>query len=255
MKPNLKLLFLDIETAPNLATVWSIWNQNIAINQLLETSRVMCFAAKWYGEEDIIFSSEFDSSHEHMVNSLHDLLSEADAVIHYNGKRFDMPTINREFLKYGMLPPTPYKQVDLLNTVKKNFRFASNKLDHICDELGIGRKKETGGHELWLKCMDGDPEAWKVMKEYNIQDVALLEELYEKLLPWIGDHPNVALYYDSENPTCPNCGSEHVIKNGTVHTNVSSYQRYRCDDCGTNLRGRENLLNKVKSRNILTQVK
>lgn len=251
----MKRLFLDVETAPNLATVWGIWNQNIGINQLLETSRVMCYTAQWYGEKHAYFGSEFDMGHEGMIASLHDLLDEADAVIHYNGKRFDVPTINREFLMYGMLPPSPYKQIDLMQTVKKQFRFVSNKLDHVCGELEIGRKKETGGHELWLKCMDGDPKAWKIMEEYNIEDVTLLVDLYERLLPWITDHPNMALYVDSDRPVCPNCGSHHVIKRGVQHTNVSSYVRYHCEDCGTWIRGRYSVNSTERQKNILTQVK
>lgn len=252
----MKTLFIDVETAPNIATLWGIWNQNVGINQLLETSRVMCYSAKWKDEPHYVyFGSEHDMGHEEMIKSLHTSLDEADAIIHYNGKKFDVPTINREFLKYGMLPPSPYKQIDLLHTVKKQFRFVSNKLDHICDELGIGRKLETGGHELWLKCMDGDADAWKIMESYNIQDVELLEELYAKLLPWITDHPNVALYVDSEHPVCPNCGGSHVIKRGVAHTNVSTYQRYKCEDCGTWIRGRYNVNGKERNKLILTQVK
>ena len=41
-----KILLLDIEMAPNVAHVWGIWDQNIGINQLQESSYVMCYAAK-----------------------------------------------------------------------------------------------------------------------------------------------------------------------------------------------------------------
>lgn len=251
----MKRLLIDVEVAPNLATIWGIFNQNIGINQLLETSRVLCYTAQWYGEKQAYFGSEYDMGHEDMINSLHELLDEADAVIHYNGKRYDVPVINREFLKYGLIPPSPYKQIDLMQVVKKNFRFVSNKLDHVCDELGIGRKSSTGGHELWLKCMDGDPKAWKIMEEYNIQDVALLGALYEKLVPWISDHPNMALYVDSDRPVCPNCGSSHIIKRGVTHTQVQTYQRFHCEECGTWIRGRYTTLDKEERERILTQVK
>jgi hypothetical protein len=32
--------------------------------------------------------------------------------------------------------------------------------------------------------MEGDHKAWAEMKKYQIQDVNLLVELYDKLLPW-----------------------------------------------------------------------
>lgn len=251
----MNILMLDVETAPNIATVWGIWQQNIGINQLQETSRVMCYSARWYGEAHAYFGSEFEMGHEDMISSLHTLLDNADVVCHYNGKKFDMPVINREFLKYGMLPPAPYKQIDLMQVVKKNFRFVSNKMDHICDELGLGRKLHTGGHELWLKCMDGDKTAWKTMEEYNIQDVVMLGELYEKLKPWISDHPNMALYVDTDNPVCPNCGGNHLHSRGLSHTNVQSYRRFHCQDCGTWVRGRNTVLTKYKRGHVLTQVK
>jgi len=250
-----KTLLLDIENSPNLATIWGIFNQNISINQLLETSRVLCFTAQWVGEDYAWFMSEYEHTHEGMINALWDFLDEADAVVHYNGKRFDMPVINREFLKYELTPPSPYKQIDLMMTVKKQFRFVSNKLDHVCDELGIGRKVSHEGHELWLKCMNNDPAAWRKMEEYNIQDVSLLGELYDKLKPWITDHPNIALYTDSDSPVCPNCGSTHLQRRGNAATTTMTYQRYQCQDCGTWSRSRTNNRTKTQKANTITQVK
>lgn len=252
----MNILELDVEVAPNLATVWGIFNQNIAINQLLETSRILCYAAKWYGKKKIIFDSEFMSDHKSMMEGLHELLSEADAVIHYNGDRFDIPTINREFLLYDLPPPDSYHNIDLLKTVRKKFRFTSNKLDHICKELGIGSKVEHTGHQLWLDCMNRDKKAWKLMEKYNKQDVVLLEELYNKLIPWIQVHPNHALYLSNEHDIiCPKCGSDDIKKNGTETTPTMKYQRYRCNSCRSPLRGRKNLLTPEEREVIITTSK
>lgn len=247
----MKTLLLDVECTPNLATVWGIWQQNIAINQLHETSRVMCFSAKWVNGKEVRFESEYEQSHIDMVEKLHGLLSEADAVVHYNGNKFDMPVINREFLRYSYSPPAPYKNIDLLEVVKRQFRFVSNKLDHVVQELGIGGKVETGGHELWLKCMDGDPNAWKTMEEYNKHDVILLEALYYRLLPWIHNHPNPTLYTKNEDIVCPTCGSVHLQKRGTAHGKSFKYQRYQCMNCGAWSRGRHTINDKEESKKIL----
>jgi hypothetical protein len=75
-----KILLLDIETSPNTAHVWGIWQQNIAINQLLESSQILCFAAKWLGEKDIVFKSIKNGSYKAMLKSIWKLLDEADAV-------------------------------------------------------------------------------------------------------------------------------------------------------------------------------
>jgi len=258
----MKILHLDIELAPNLATVWSIWQQNIGLSQLHDTSRMLCFAAKWHGEEQVIISSEWKEGREDMLSILHELLDEADTVVHYNGKRFDIPHINREFLEANMPPPNPYHQVDLMQVVKKSFRFVSNKLDHVASELGLGNKMEHEGHTLWLKCMGfGDytekerKAARNIMEEYNVQDVVLLEDLYNRILPWIKSHPNHALFIEGDDMVCPNCGSTHVTKNGVETTKLMAYQRYRCQDCRTPLRGRTNVLSANKRKSIITQSK
>lgn len=241
--------------APNLATVWGIWNQNISINQLQDTARMLCFAAKWIGNKETMYYSEFHDGRDKMLGKLWELLDEADAVIHYNGERFDIPHIQREFLEIDIIPPSPFKQIDLLKTIKKEFRFVSNKLDHVVGELSIGSKLKHEGHQLWLDCMDQKESAWAKMERYNKKDVILVEKLYKRVLPWIKNHPNHSLYQGADRVSCPNCGSHSVIKNGVEHLKTQSYQRYRCGKCGTNLRGRYTVVPTNKRKNILTQVK
>ena len=45
-----------------------------------------------------MFDSVHESKPEQMVSRVHGLLDDADVVCHYNGKKFDIPTLNREFL-------------------------------------------------------------------------------------------------------------------------------------------------------------
>lgn len=227
----MKILLLDIENTPNLGYIWGLWEQNIAINQLVSTTKMLCYAAKWLGSERVFFDSLQKSSQKKMMKGLHELLEEADAVIHYNGIRHDMPHINREFLEVGLMPPSPYKQIDLLQTAKRQFKFPSNKLEYVAKALGVGEKMQNSGFTLWVGCMHGDPLAWEEMKAYNIQDVLVLEKVYEKLLPWIKGHANHSML----NPTllvCPRCGGTHVHKRGFSYTLSSKFQRYQCNTCG-----------------------
>lgn len=226
----MKILLLDIETSPNTAHVWGLYNQNVSLNQLMESSYVMCWAAKWLGEEEIHFSSMMETSHRKMIKKIHALLDECDSCIHYNGSKFDIPTLNKEFLLLGLTPPSPYKEIDLLKTSRHKFKFPSNKLDYVAQALGLGEKVKHIGHELWIRCMNKDKEAWDMMKEYNIQDVALLEKVYERMLAWINNHPNHNMY--SEDCVCPNCGSYKVTKQGYQRTNTNTYQRVKCKNCG-----------------------
>ena len=53
----MRTLLLDVETSPNTAHVWGLWQQTVSLNQLMESSRVMCWAAKWVDEKVILFDS------------------------------------------------------------------------------------------------------------------------------------------------------------------------------------------------------
>ena len=248
----MKILHLDIETAPNVCYTWGLFNQNIGINQIVESGYTLCWAAKWHGDNKVEFMSIHEHGMEAMVQRMWELLDEADAVCHYNGEKFDMPTLNKEFALQDLCPPAPYHQIDLLRTARRRFKFTSNKLDYISQQFGLGSKVQHKGMDLWRECMAGNDKSWKTMKKYNIQDVKLLEKLYLHLLPWIQNHPNHALYKDTDRPVCPNCGSTHVVKNGVEHLKTLSYQRYRCGDCLTPIRGRTNITDKDKKKHILT---
>lgn len=226
----MKILLLDIETAPNLAYVWGLWQQNVGINQIESSGYVLCWAAKWLGDENVMFDSIKKSGDKRMLSRIHSLLDKADAVVHYNGVKFDIPTLNKEFLKHGLTPPAPYKHIDVLLHCRRIFRFESNKLDYVAKSLGLGSKVKHEGFELWVQCMAGEREAWKRMEEYNRHDVVLLERVYEKVLPWIYGHPNRSVH--DELPCCPNCGSDSYQARGYAITRAAKYKRYRCNDCG-----------------------
>lgn len=227
----MKILLIDIEVSPNTCHTWGVFDQNISLNQLLESSYTLCYAAKFYGEKKIMFDSIHKSSKENMLKGVHKLLDEADAVVHYNGSRFDIPVLNKDFLLSGMPPPSPAKQIDLLQVARRQFRFVSNKLDYVSQALGLGKKTDHEGHTLWIKCMNGDRKAWKTMQAYNMQDVVLLERVYDKFKAWIKSHPNHNAY--SANTCCPNCGSSKLHKRGEVRSRVAIYQRWQCQQCGS----------------------
>ncbi len=224
----MKLLLLDIETAPSLAYVWGLFRENIPLQRLVDAGFVMCWAAKWLGEDEIMFGS-FVQGQKKMLKRIHKLLEQADVVVHYNGAKFDIPTLNKEFLLSGFPPPAGFQQIDLLKIVRKQFRFQSNKLDHVTRQLGLGQKSSTD-FNLWMRCMEKDQAAWEIMEEYNKQDVRLLEAAYNRLLPWIHNHPNHGLYSDAM--VCPNCSSDNLVRRGYAYTSAGKYQRYQCSDCG-----------------------
>ena len=227
----MKILFLDIETTPNLAHVWGLWDQNVAISQLVSSTEMLCFGARWYGEKKVIFKSVHHDGKEAMIKEVHRLMDEADVLIGWNSASFDTKHLKRELIENKMLPPSPYRDLDLMRVVKSQFKFPSNKLDYVAQKLGVGAKVKHSGFDLWLKCMAGEEKAWREMKKYQIQDVDLLVDLYEILKPWIKNHPSTALFNGIEDG-CVVCGSTNIQKRGFEVTASAKYQRLHCQECG-----------------------
>jgi hypothetical protein len=232
----MKLLFLDLETSPMTAHTWGLWQQNVSLNQILSSTEVICFGARWYGQKKVIFKSVHHDGKEGMLKELHALMDEADVVCGWNSASFDHKHIRREFLEAGMLPPSPTKDLDLMRVVKSQFKFPSNKLDYVAQKLGVGAKVKHSGFELWIDCMAGKESAWTEMKKYQIQDVNLLIDLYEILRPWIKNHPSVPLHNYSEDG-CVVCGSLKLQRRGYEKTSTAVYQRLQCTNCGKWMRG------------------
>lgn len=244
---NVRILTFDIETYPTEAYVWSLWKQNVSISQIVRPGGVFSFAAKWVGEKDVMFFSDYHDGHDVMVQALHRLFSEADIVIGYNSTSFDVPRVQTEFMLAGLPPAKPFKQIDLLRVIRKQFAFASNKLDFVSQQLGIGHKTHHAGFDLWVKCMAGDEAAWKKMRTYNMQDVRLTEKLYFYLLPWLTQVPHLG-QMDGNEHSCPYCGGVKLRRDGTAHAFVTSYRLYECLNCHAWVRGTAKLQDATRTR-------
>lgn len=232
-----KILILDIETAPNIAYVWGAWKQNIGQNQWVEKGHIMSFAAKWLGSSTIYYEENRKSNDKRLVKKLFAFLDEADIVVAHNAKKFDIPVIVGRGLANDLTPPSPFHIVDTCIVARNQFRFVSNSLANLAEELGLDKKsshKQFPGFELWLECLRNNDDAWKEMEHYNIQDVITLEELYLKMRPFMSQHPNVIHHVANETDIhCPKCGSKNIEWRGYYYTKAGlCYRRFRCKDCG-----------------------
>lgn len=233
-----RILFFDIETMANKIYAWGKWE----VNAIAYDSHwyMLCFAYKWYNEKTTHIKALPDYkgykkdrvNDKALVEDLWKLFDEAEVIVAHNGRQFDIKKSNARFIKHGLKPPSPYKIVDTRDIARKHFKFDSNKLDDLGDYLSIGRKINTGGFELWLGCEANDPKAWKKMKDYNIQDVILLEKVYRAMLPYMDTHPNRALM-DGNKRACPNCGSTKIQSRGVAISRVSVFNQWHCQSCGS----------------------
>lgn len=248
---NVKVLTLDIENTPHIIHAWGLHDVNASLSQIVKPASTIGVGFKWYHQDEAHFISDHEHGHEEMVRRTHALLNEADIVVGFNSTSFDLPHLNREFVMLGLTPPKPYRQVDVLKVARKQFKFASNKLDWLAQQFGLGSKLEHEGHGLWVKCMDGDADAWARMGAYCRQDVVLTEALYDRVRPWIHNHPHLSMF-SGEEWGCPNCGNPDVSKDrdGEAHTNTQRYRGYRCNWCGASVRGTTKLNDSTHTRYV-----
>lgn len=252
-----RVLFLDIETAPILAHVWRLFDQNIALNQIQQDWAILSWAAKWLDSPEVMYADSRKNKNKYddrkLLKPIWKLLDQADIIITQNGKQFDIKKLNARFMLSGMKPPSSFRQIDTRQLAKKHFGFTSNKLEYMTDKLCTKYKKlkhqKFAGMELWTECLKGNQAAWKEMEKYNKHDVLALEELYKKLAPW-DTSVSFNVYHNREDFVCQ-CGHPAFQRYGYRFKNGGKYQRYKCKACGAEYHASENLLTKMKRASLL----
>lgn len=241
-----KILVFDIETSYNVGAYFG-GKYKVNINKILRHWHLLCFAYRWYGQDEIGLVSQRHDPHyvpgteddKFVATRLHKLMTEADIVIAHYGDRFDIPKANSRFLFNGLGPPSPFQSIDTKSEASRHLGEASNSLADLTDHYNVETKLINSGFDLWVRCVAGEEEAWEEMETYNVQDVQALTGWYEKIRPFIGHngkkkHPNLGHFVRSETPVCPNCMSKRMTVRGwTPHrTQHYEYATMQCKDCG-----------------------
>jgi len=236
-----RLVFLDIETAPETAYIWKRFKESVGEAQVLHHGYLLCVAWEWLNENKIqscglygkkAWKAGRQDDDREVVEAAWNVLNEADIVCGQNIRQFDVATLNARFIYYNMPPPKPYKIVDTLEVMRKRVRLPSHSLETASHYFGIDYKdKQT--FSLWRDCLKGEKSAWDNLIKYCCNDVHVLKQLYLRLLPWIETHPNVGLWMENNKQlTCPKCGSTKLQRRGFATTLVNKYARFQCTNCG-----------------------
>lgn len=257
-----KILLLDIETAPIVAYVWDLWDQNVGLNQIKSDWHLLSWAAKWLDEEPVMYMDQRCqkklSNDKFILNYIWKLLDSADYVIMQNGKKFDKRKLNARFILNGMQPPSPYKVIDTLLIAKRHFNFTSNKLEYLSDKLSNIKKmtkRKFAGFDLWAECLKNNPKAWNELEKYNKLDVLALEQVYKKLIPW--DNQINFSIHTGRHDDCGVCNSKHsLIRSGySILSSGAKRQRYKCTACGAWSTDKKNLVNSSEMKKVKTNIK
>lgn len=240
---NSRVLIYDLETTPILGWVYGTYNTNVI--DIEQHSYILCFSYMWLHEKKVRCVSQIDFPARYkkdktddydVVKTLRNLLDEADVVIAHNANGFDNKVGTSRFLVHDIPAPSPYRTVDTLTVARSKGRFSSNKLDMLGQQLNIGRKTKSTHGQLWKGCINGNRSDWDKMIRYCNQDVKLLHSLYLRLLPYISNHPNMAVITQKPH-SCTRCGSHKIVQKGIRHTNTRSYYRYMCTECKGYMQG------------------
>lgn len=251
-----RVLLLDLENAPSVVVAFNRFKVNLTQDHVLrEGGWLISYAYKWQGENEIYGNvltpdEALNADDSGLLMELWELVEQADAIVYHNGLNFDLPLLKARMLVQGLPPIRKVKSIDTLQLVKE-FKLNSNKLNSLGKQLDIGSKLDHEGIQLWIKCMEGNPEALQHMLSYNKVDIELLEEVYNAIKPYSTRHPNLAVYY-GDKPRCNICCSPNVKPTGnTVSTNLSVFTEYVCE-CGARFKDRQSITTKEQRKNFLS---
>lgn len=234
---NIKRLFFDIETSPNIVYSWRIgYNLNITPDCIIDERKIICISYKWENEDKIhTLTWDKNQCDKKMLTDFVNIANQADELIAHNGDRFDIKWIRTRciFHRVAMFPN--YKTLDTLKKAKSGFNFNSNKLDYIAQYLGVGAKVKHSGFDMWKGVMANDKEAMNEMVHYCEGDIIVLEDVYLTMQNYIKANTHVGVINNNLKYSCPSCGSEHIelIKNNV--TAMGTIKRLiNCQSCDYN---------------------
>lgn len=240
-----KVLFLDLEVSASIVAAFNMFKHFSTPDHVIQFPYILTYASNWlhespdnvecYGLDDFESFETDVTDDKELVERLWKKLDDADIVVIQN-EGFDRGWFTQRCAVHGLPEPSPYRVVCTLKGMKKSMSLPSNSLGYSTKYFDLPHKKlHNEGISLWIRCMEGDLEAFDKMKTYNIGDIPTLRELYLRIRAYIPNHPNIALYFgDNETMRCSVCGSEHLeLLEGKAYTNLSIFDAYRCKDCGT----------------------
>lgn len=234
MKP--RILFLDIETSPNLVVAFSLGGRNgyrLQHDDILHERYIICGAWKWAGEKTVHSVITKGKNDKATVKRLAAEIAKADVIVGHWGVGFDFPFIRGRLLFHGLDPLKPVREYDTCREAQRVFHLNSHKLDYLAKYLGVGGKIKTT-KDLWLGCLEGDTKALQEMARYNREDVALLERVFNKMHAHLPAVVNQRLFAEKlDVPCCARCGSSDVVRKGTRLTRTRRVQLWSCNACGS----------------------
>lgn len=248
-----RIVLFDLETIPDLQQALENWCDLSAFTprhrpgMSASVSSICSFGYRIFGEKKSIGINAWDfSSWRRNVNDDSELcasalsvIENADALVTFNGKRFDEKFFLARLAINGLTIPRKIVHIDLCQVVSQNMFLLNNRLKTVAKYLIGDSKLEHDGWPLWVKVHGGverkrDVDAEKLMSKYNLKDVDLMVPLFKLFRPRLTQIPNYNLFSVAQGakPVCPFCGSTRMQGRGGYYGKTKVYRKYWCRDCG-----------------------
>ena len=260
-----KALTIDIERLPGQVSVQHrgftidgpVWDLNalkhiigrrIHADDVIEWPRTICAAARWYGEEDVMFAAEWEvGGYDAFMREVWSWVDEADILIGHNMAAFDSKHLMSGWAEMGLPAPSPFKVIDTLKIARGSLNMESNTLDSLAKRLGVESKSDKYDVRVAQAAVAGDKDAQARIEGYNRGDIVASEALFDRLRPYARNIPHLGMWTDDEM-ACPSCGHTMTATGKTVHANVQRYEHLHCPNCGSHARGTATLKNPTRTR-------
>ena len=260
-----RALTIDIERLPGQVSVQHrgftidgpVWDLNalkhiigrrIHADDVIEWPRTICAAARWYGEDEVMFAAEWEvGGYDGFMRRVWEWVDEADILIGHNMAAFDSKHLMSGWAEMGLPAPSPYKVIDTLKIARGSLNMESNTLDSLAKRLGVESKSDKYDVRVAQAAVNGDREAQARIEDYNRGDIVASEALFDRLRPYARNIPHLGMWTDDEL-ACPSCGSTMTATGKTVHANVQRYEHLTCPNCGSHARGTTTLKNPTRTR-------
>jgi hypothetical protein len=233
---QLRRLFFDIETSPNIVFSWSVgYKLRIDYANIIKERAIICICWKWEGDKKVSSLTWNEGDDKEMLTSFAKVIDSADEVIGHNSDNFDLKWLRTRFVLHGIPASPNIRGVDTLKLARRGFRFNSNRLDYIGEFLGFGGKIKTE-YNLWKSIvLDNDVKSLEKMVRYCKRDVQLLEQVYQKIESYHPHRTHAGVIAGGMKSDCPKCASKNTQRKGFLVTAGGiKKQRVFCQDCGRN---------------------
>jgi hypothetical protein len=241
-----KIILYDLETMPDMDAAMEVFpqlSQYPGLTLKAEINSIICFGYKEYGVGKTAkcksvwdmpgWSGDINDDKE-LCQFIHDTLSNesVDAVVTFNGKRFDEKFVQTRLAIHGLDFLTKVKHYDLYQVVKQNFTFFRNNLKTAAKRLTSEFKMSHDGWDMWVKVRKLVGTAMVTMVQYCKQDVLVMEPMFKRLRPLIKGLPNHNFIKPSGQKTCCRaCGSTLLKVHGYTYSQTTRKKRLLCKSC------------------------